>query len=155
MAEAAAQEAPAGAKAKSKKGIILLAALVLVGAGAFFAMKTMSSPASATPVEEPTPEEGEILDVAEMTASLPGEPAHMARVGFAVVLSADADATAVTSKFALLKDAAVSELARSSADALVTPEGVDDLRARLSDRADDIYPAGEVLRVVLTGLVVQ
>jgi flagellar protein FliL len=161
MAEAEAPAQTDGTDAgtpKGKKKLLVLALVaVLAGLGGFFAMK-MLSPATAeaaTPASEPPPEEGAVLEVAEMTATLAGDTTHLARVGFAVVTAADADPTLVEPKFALLKDAAVDEMAASSAAALITPEGVDDLRARLTARALDIYPDGEVLRVVLTQLVVQ
>ena len=144
-------------KAGKKKFLILGVAAVVAGLGGFFTMKMMAPPAAeaAVAATETPPAEGAVIDVAEMTATLAGDTTHLARVGFAVVLSADADPALVEPKFALLKDATVDEMARSSAAALITPEGVDDLRARLSARALEIYPDGEVVRVVLTQLVVQ
>ena len=159
MADAVAAQAPQVAEASPrtrKKLVMMLAALLVVGGiGGFLALKVLSAPASGAPVVEAPPVEGEVIDVAEMTASLSGKEPHLARVGFAVVLTEGADAAAVSARFALLKDAAVSELAASDADELITPAGVDDLRGRLSDRAAAIYPDGEVIRVVLTELVVQ
>lgn len=151
----APQEGRSNKPGKRKKLIVLVMMAVLAGGGGFFAMRTLSAPASATPEVAPTPIEGAVIDVAEMTASLPGELPHLARVGFAVVLEEGVDPATVTPRFALLKDAAVTELAESSAELLITPEGVDDLRARLTGRAVEVYPDGEVLRVVLTQLVVQ
>ena len=158
MADAATAESAATTPEKSdrsKKLIIIAVLVVLASAGGFFATKVMAAPAAATPEVEPTPVEGEVIEVAEMTASLNGEVPHLARVGFAVVLEESADPTVVQPKFPLLKDAAVTELAESSADVLITPEGVDDLRQRLTDRAHEIYPEGEIVRVVLTQLIVQ
>lgn len=155
-ADETAQGAETKKGAAGKKKLVILVVLALaLGAGGFMAMRMLSAPAAEEPVAEPTPVEGEVLDVAEMTATLAGDTPHLARVGFAVVLEESADSALVESKFALLKDAAVTELTESSADELVTPAGVDDLRSRLSVRARDVYPDGEVLRVVLTELVVQ
>jgi flagellar basal body-associated protein FliL len=160
MAEAATAAVPVGDEESGKspgrrKVVILLVLALVVGAGAFVAMRLLSGPPAQASTAEPEPVEGAVLEVAEMTATLSGDVPHLARVGFAVVLEESADSAVVESKFALLKDAAVTELAQSSAESLVTPEGVDDLRSRLTVRAHDIYPDGEVLRVVLTGLVVQ
>ena len=154
-ATAAPVTAPSGAPPKRRRIVVLAAVVLIAGGGGYAATTLLSPPAAAAPAPAPTPVEGAVVEVAEMTATLAGEVPHLARVGFAVVLAEGVDAAVVEPRFALLKDAAVSELARSSAGVLITPEGVDDLRERLSQRAVATYPDGEVLRVVLTQLVVQ
>lgn len=151
-----ADEEPA--KRGKKKLIIMAAVLLLVlGGGAFGFLKFFSG--SAEPEEgaeaaSEQPSEGDVLDIATLTSTVAGD-AQLARVGLAVVTTEDALAEDVEAKFPLVKDAAVSELARSDATALRTVEGADDLRARLTKRAKKIYPDGEVVRVLLTELVVQ
>lgn len=141
---------------RSRKKLIVLAVVVLVaGVGGFFAMRLLSTPATAAPAPEPTPEPGAIVEVADMTTTLPGTPPHLARVNFSVQLSAEAVAEEIQPDLPLLKDAAVTELAESDAETLMTTEGVDDLRARLLDRATEIYPDDQVLKVLVTELVVQ
>lgn len=148
------EEAKSGGR--SRKKIIILAAVVLfAAAGGFFAMRLLSTPANATPAEDATPVPGEIIEVAQMTTTLPGTPPHLARVSFSLQLSADAAAAEIQPDLPLLKDAAVTELAESNADTLMTTEGVDDLRARLLERANEIYDEDRVLKVLVTELVVQ
>lgn len=136
-----------------KKIIAVVGVLVLFAAGGVMGSKLLQPAEAAESAAEPSVEEGAVVDVATMTASL-GE-GHLARVGFAVVQSADAVDADVAARFALLKDAAIDEIASSDPDQLATPDGVDDLRARLTARAAALYPDGDVIRVVLTELVVQ
>lgn len=155
MADAVAP-APARAGSGRLRMIALLVVVaVLAAAGAFTAMRLLAGPSVAAAAEPAEPVEGAVVDVAEMTATLAGDPPHLARVGIAVVLEESADEAAVSPRFALLRDATVSELTRSPAPELMTSDGVDSLRDRLTARAQDIYPDGEVLRVVLTELVIQ
>lgn len=141
--------------ARRKKLIMIAAAVVFVGVGGFAALRFTAPAADATPEVATTPEPGEILEVAEMTTTLAGAQPHLARVTFSVQLNAQAVAAEVEPDLPLLRDAAVTELAESDADELMTPEGVDDLRARLLARAGEIYPDQQVLKVLVTELVVQ
>lgn len=154
-----AVEQPEGKKGgkKKKKILLIVVALVVLGGGYMGAKMTVLKPAEAAEEEAPPePVEGEIVEVAQMTVNLAGGQAmHYARVTFATVLVEGADAAAVEAKFPILKDTALSEIGRFSADQLRTPEGVDALRAKLTERARAVYPDGEVMRVVLTELIVQ
>lgn len=158
MAKKKAAEGDAEEKKGGKGKLFMIVGLVVVlGAGAFFGMKMFGgsdAEAEETPSESEPPPEGEVLEVATLTTNVSGN-ANLARVGLAVVMSEGAATDMVTAKFPVLKDAAVSELARSEAETLRTAEGADDLRKRLTKRAKKIYPDGEVLRVLLTELVVQ
>lgn len=141
---------------KSRRKLILIVALALglvaggIGAAAFLGGSDEAPEEQAS--EEPP--EGAVLNVATLTSTVQGD-ANLARVGLAVVTSEGAAQEQVVEKFPLVQDAAVSELARMPADELRTPEGADALRRRLTRRAKRIYPEGEVLRVLLTELVVQ
>lgn len=145
-------------KRKRGKLLVILVVVVLAAAGAigWFALapRPVEAGSVAEPVEPP-PAEGEVVEVATMTVNLADSPGRYVRVGFALVLSEGTDPTAVEARYPLLKDAALTEIGRSSGDELLTPEGVDALRQRLSKRARDVYPDGEALRVVLTELIVQ
>ena len=140
----------------SKKKLIIIAVVVgvVLGAAYFFLLKPAPDEAGASQVPAPV-EEGEIVDVGELTVNVNSSDVHYARVGFAVVLSTTATADVVTPHFPLLKDAAISEISRFTPDQLRTPEGGDELRASLTARAKELWPEGEVLRVVLTSLIVQ
>jgi flagellar protein FliL len=144
------------AAAPKKKGrsrlllIALPALLAVAGVGGYL---LRPAPADAGP--PPPPVEGEIVEVAQLTANLAGGELHYARVGFSVVLVEGTAAGDVQARFPLLRDAALSELAGTTPEELRGTEGVDGLRDRLSARAVELYPDGEVIRAVLTELVVQ
>lgn len=106
--------------------------------------------------EKPAPPpEGPVVEVAQMTVNLAGTELHYARLGIAVVLRDDVVAPDVEGRFPLLQDAALSEAQALAPEVLRTPDGLQQLRERLTTRAQTVYPDGEVLRVVLTELVVQ
>lgn len=157
MARAVAEltETPPGAppvapKSRRKLVIVAVAVLAALGGGAFFLLGGSDEGGPDAPAAE-----GVIVDVAEMTANLAGPEVHYVRFGFAAVLSAGIAPADVEGRFALLRDAALSEIGTLSAQHLRTPEGVEELRSRLTARAGGIYPDGQVLRIVLTELVVQ
>lgn len=141
-----------------KRKTLLIAAFVLVavlaGVGGFLLTGGSAEAEAAAPTEPPA-EDGAVLDVAEMTANLAGPEVHYAKLSFAAVLIAGADEAAVAERFPLLRDAAITELSTFQVEHLRTTEGMEELRKRLTARAQAVYPDGEVRRVVLTELVVQ
>lgn len=153
--------APDGtAAAPPKKGsrrLVLVAVGVLVlgalGAGGYLFLGGGAEDAAAEPVEE-VPVDGPVVEVGTLTTNLAGSTRY-ARVGIALVLTADADATAVESRFALVKDAAISEIGSHTAETLQAATGTEQLRAGLAERIVPLFPDGEVSRVVLTELLVQ
>lgn len=136
---------------RRRKLVLVGVAVLLVAAGAAVFLRSGSddSDPDAPAVE------GAIVEVAQMTANLAGPAVHYARIGFAAVLAADVMPSDVEGRFPLMRDAALSEIGTLPADHLRTPEGVEELRNRLTARARSIYPDGQVLRIVLTELVVQ
>ena len=153
----AVTETPAPRRGRKKLLIVVLLLLVVaVAAGALTGMLPGfgggGQDATATPA---APVEGAVVDVADMTASVGGDQPGYVRFGFAAVLAEGADQTAVAARFALLKDAALTEISRTSLPALRTPDGIEALRAALTARAHEIYPDGEVIRIVLTDLLIQ
>lgn len=157
----------AAAPAKDRKKLMMIGAVVLVVAGgAYFKLGKSADPAAAAvpgaaPAAVAAPVEGAIVEIGSLTVNLSAPQLHYARVNFSVVLSEGTPEDVVRPKFPLLKDAAITEVGRSTPDALVTTEGVDDLRARLTERAREIYPpdvpegTSPVLRIIFTELVVQ
>ena len=83
------------------------------------------------------------------------DPVRYARITFAVVLPEGGDSTVVGDKMPLLKDGVLDVVAGLTAADLVGSSGLDELRASLTAKALEIYPDGEVLRVVLTEVLVQ
>lgn len=158
MADSVAVAAPAGdaTEKKSKKLVVIVAAVLAVVAGALGARTFLGggSPDGAA-AADPAPQEGAVVSVAQMTASLAGAGSHYARIEFAAVLDATADQAAAEAKFPLLKDGALSVLMGFGADELRTVDGADRLREQLTAKAHEIYPDGEVVRIVLTELLIQ
>ena len=147
-------------KAKGgKKKLILIAAPVLVvgvAAGFFLGGRGSSADAAAdTTTTTVASTEGPVVEVDTMTVNIGGDGTRYARLGFALVLSAEATPETVAEKIPLLQDAAIKVMAGFGADELVTAEGQDRLRQALTDEATSLFPNGEVLRAVLTELIVQ
>jgi flagellar protein FliL len=149
---------PPPAKKRSPLLVLIAVAVILAvvtGATVWTTRADAGEETSTTEEPPPEPQEGAIVEVADMTANVGGEGMHYAKMAFAVVLEDGVDADEVSERFALLRDAALDELGASSAEGLRSPDGVDDLRDRLTARAGQLYPDGEVMRVVLTELIVQ
>ena len=148
-AQGGAEGEAGGRPALAPKRLLLLAVgLATVAAVASWAL---------LPGEDPDaePEEGAILEVAHLTANLGGENLRYARVGFAVVAAADVENAEVERRFPLRQDAAISQIGSMTPEDLHGEEGIDRLREALTERAREIYPDGEVLRVAITELLVQ
>ena len=141
-------EAAAKAKLGPKKLLLIAVALAAIAAVA----TSVLLPGEDADAE---PEEGAILEVAQLTANLGGEELRYARVGFAVVAAADVETSEVERRFPLLQDAAISQIGAMTPEELHGEEGIDRLREALTERAREIYPDGEVLRVAITELLVQ
>ena len=101
---------------------------------------------------------GEVVDVGVMTVNLADVEPRFARVGVALVLVEGVDPTAVEPKFALVKDALLTQLATYSANDILGIAGQELLRRDLTTRAREIYNVDDervVIRVVFTDLLVQ
>ncbi len=136
-----------------KKIILMVAPALAVGAGMFFFLG--GSGEAAAPTTTLAPIEGDVIPIDTMTVNLVGEEGRYARLGFAVVLDSLADSGVVGSKVPLLQDAALGVMVHYDAATLQTVEGQEQLREELSDASVALFPDGEVLRAVLTELIVQ
>jgi len=139
---------------KKSRLLIPVVVLALGGAGLGGYVFGENNAEAAIPSEALEPAEGEVVEVGVLTVTLPGPDAHYARVGLAVVLKEGATEDDVAGRFPLVKDAAISILAGKGPDEFRTPEGLERLRTELSHIAREIYPDGEVVRVVLTEAIV-
>jgi flagellar protein FliL len=143
-----------GARGGGMKRIILLVVPALaVGGGLFFFLG--GSGEETGPTTTLAPIEGEVIAIDTLTVNLVGEQGRYARLGFAVVLDSTAAASAVDSKIPLLQDAALGIMVGYDAETLQSIEGQKQLRQDLSDASVALFPDGEVLRAVLTELIVQ
>ena len=141
---------------ESKKSRLLIPLLVLALGSAGFGGYVLGAQnaGAAIPSDEVEPAEGEVVEVGVLTVTLAGAGSNYARVGLAVVLAEGLGPDAVSGRLPLVKDAAISVLAGKTPDDFRTPGALARLRRQLTDIAREIYPDGEVLRVVLTEAIV-
>lgn len=150
--EAEEQAAPA----KSKKKLIMIVVGVLVlGGAAYMFLGGGGGEVEASVTTTTVIVEGPVLEADQMTVNLAGEDMRYARIKFAVVLPEGGDTAAVGERFPVLKDAVLGVVSGYSADQLLGPSSLDDLRAEFTTAAQDVWPDGEVLRVVITEVLVQ
>jgi flagellar protein FliL len=140
---------------RSRRKLVVLLALgaAVLGLVAFW---LLTGPSDDEEVAEDVPEEdGAVVEISDLTANLRGDQLRYARVSMAAVLRVGADAGAVERRFPVLKDAALTELTGMTPDELRSTEGLEELRSRMTAHARKVYPDGEVLRILITELVVQ
>lgn len=154
-ATAVAEPAVEEAKKKKSKLIPLLIGVVVLLAGVAVYLFLFAG-GDDTPVE-PTgpPPEGVIIQLEPLVTTTGMETPKHARIGLAVVLVEGADATVIADRAPLLQDALLRHIAANDADTLRSAAGSDALRSYLTAAAQDIWPDGEVARVVLTELLVH
>jgi flagellar basal body-associated protein FliL len=150
--EAVAEEAKKG---KGKLIGIVGGAVVLLGAVYFLFLGGGGGEEEAGVTTTTIPVEGAVIESDQMTVTLADDPVRYARITFAVVLPEGGDSAVVGDKMPLLKDGVLDVVAGLFAADLVGQTGLDSLRSDLTAKALEIYPDGEVLRVVLTEVLVQ
>lgn len=110
-------------------------------------------PASAA--EEIPDEDGEIVELEPLTATIGEAGRQHARIRMAVVLTVVADSAVIEPRVALLDDALLKEVSATGGDELRTAEGADQLRVSMSEHARQIWGEDVARRVVFTELLVQ
>ena len=151
----AAEEAKKGGKGKL---IGIVGGVLALAAGGYFFL--MGGGGDEVDAESPPPEavevaEGAVIEADTMTVNLADEDTRYAKVTFAVVLPEGGDSATVGERMPLLKDAALQVLSEYTAADLKGQDGLDKLRGDLTLAAADVYTEDEVLRVVLTEVLVQ
>lgn len=149
-----AEGPPDGSPGGKKKLLALALVLALGGAGAFVFLRGADA-TEGTPAAVAAPVEGEVVEVAQMTVNLANLHNRYARISFAVVLSEGTVQDQVAPRFPLLQEAVLRGVTLFTPEDLRGPEGFDALSTALTEQAKTVYPEGEVLRVVLTELLVQ
>ena len=143
---------------KSKKVLIIavVGVLALGGGGAWFLLGGEPADAAEAEATETTEVlEGPVIEGDQMTVNLADEDPRYARITFAVVLTPEADSGAVGERIPLLKDAILDVVSAYRADDLRGPEALASLRTAFTEKAHDVFVEGEVMRVVITELLVQ
>jgi len=158
LEEEQAADAPEKKKGK-KKLFIIVGVVVVVVLGLFFFLfgggggEEGEETAVTTTTE---PGVGSVIEGDQLTVNLADQDAtRYARVTFAVVVPVGADSAAVGAKITLLKDEAITIVAGYTAAELLGTGGLDQLRSQLTDAALEIWPDGDVMRVVLAEVLVQ
>lgn len=151
---AAAQEGAAKKKGKGKLIAIVIAAMLIGGVGAKFTVLSSGKAGKPKPTPTPTPTPGPVIDLGDLTINL-AEPSRYALVGLAVELGKTADPATITTQMPLLKDAGVRRLSGISAATLLSLAGQDQVRAELTDQAQQIFGKDKIVRVLLTEVLVQ
>ncbi|MGA9595241.1 MAG: flagellar basal body-associated FliL family protein [Acidimicrobiia bacterium] len=101
------------------------------------------------------PAEGPVIEMDEMTVTLAGDPVHYAKIRFAVVLPEGGDTTVIGDRVPILKDAVLGEVSGLTVDEMLGAGALDNLRDQLTAAALRVFTEGEVLRVVVTEVLVQ
>ncbi len=148
------EETPEKTGGKKKLVMIVVPVIVVLAGLAGFFLRGGETAEAAVPTTIPVIE-GDVIEVDTMTVNLIGEEGRYARIGFAVVLDSTADSGAVGKKMPLMRDATLTVMTEFDSAELQTAEGMERLRHELSDAVVTIFPDGEVIRAVLTELIVQ
>lgn len=151
--EVVADEQPK--KGKGKLIGIIGGVVVLLGAVYFLFLGGGGGDAEAGVTTTTIPVEGPVIESDQMTVTLADDPVRYARITFAIVLPEGGDTALVGDKMPLLKDGVLDVVAGLTAADLVGSAGLDTLRQDLTAKALEVYADGEVLRVVLTEVLVQ
>jgi len=149
-------EEQADAPVKSKKKLIMMVAGALVlGGGGFMFLGGDGGDVDAFVTTTTMVIEGPVLEADQMTVNLAGDSMRYARIRFAVVLPEGGDTAAVGERFPVLKDAVLSVVSGYTADQLLGPDSLDRLRDDFTAAAHAVWVDGEVIRVVITEVLVQ
>lgn len=144
-------EPTSGRKGRRRLLLIVLLLAVVAGAAAWFVV----GPGAGAEAAADEVVEGTVVPLPPLTTTTgTAAPSH-ARVALGLVLVEGADEAVVTARTPLLQDALLREIAEVDGDRLRSAAGSDELRQNLTAHAQAIWPDGEVLRVVLTELLVQ
>jgi flagellar FliL protein len=143
-------------KGKGKLIGIVVGVLVLAGVAYFVFLGGGGGDSGEASVTTTTVVvDGPVIEVDEMTVTLADDPIRYARLKFAVVLPEGGDTTVVGDRVPLLKDAVLSTISGYTADQLVGADALNSLRDQLTASALTVFTDGEVLRVVITEVLVQ
>jgi flagellar basal body-associated protein FliL len=143
-------------KGKGKLIGIVVGVLVLLGVAYFMFLGGGGDGSEEAGVTTTTViADGPVIEVDEMTITLADDPVRYARLKFAVVLPEGGDTTVVGDRVPLLKDAVLSAVSGYTVDQLVGADALSTLRDQLTASALTVFTEGEVLRVVITEVLVQ
>jgi flagellar basal body-associated protein FliL len=149
------EEEPEKGGGKGKLIGIVVGVVVLLGAAYFLFFSGGGGEPEADATETTIPPDGPVIEMDEMTVTLAGEPVHYAKIKFAVVLPEGGDTTVIGDRVPILKDAVLGKVSGFTVDDLLGPDALGTLRNEITDAALTVFPDGEVLRAVVTEVLVQ
>lgn len=150
------EQEPEKGGGKGKLIGIIVGVVVLLGAAYFlFFSGGGGGEVEADATETTIPPDGPVIEMDEMTVTLSGDPVHYAKIKFAVVLPEGGDTTVIGDRVPILKDAVLGKVSGFTIDDLLGPEALDTLRTEITDAALSVFTEGEVLRAVVTEVLVQ
>lgn len=149
------EEEPEKGGGKGKLIGIVVGVVVLLGAAYFLFFSGGGGDVEADATETTIPPDGPVIEMDEMTVTLAGDPVHYAKIKFAVVLPENGDTTVIGDRVPILKDAVLGKISGLTIDDLMGPEALDNLRDEITDAALSVFPDGEVLRALVTEVLVQ
>lgn len=151
----AEEQAQAPKKSKKKLIMIVVVGVLVLGGGAFMFLGGGGGEPEAAVTTTTVPVEGPVLEADQMTVNLADESLRYARIKFAVVLPEGGDTAAVGERFPVLKDAVLDVVSGYQASQLLGRDALDSLREEFTAAAHEVWVDGEVLRVVITEVLVQ
>ncbi len=138
------------------KKILVLVAIVAIGGVAAYVVLGSSADADTSTPTTTIAAEGPVVEADEMVVTLADEgTARYARIRLGVVLPEGGDVAAVNGRLPLLKGGVLEVLSAYTAADLQGPDGLARLRSQFMDQSSAVWHDGEVLRVVITELLVQ
>jgi len=151
-----AEQDTAAPKKKSKLKIIVPIGVVLLLAVVYFVfLSGGGEPVDEAAVTTTVVVEGPVIEADQMTINLADVDARYARIKFAVVLPLGGDGAAVGERFPILKDAVLDVVVGYTSSDLRQPGILDTLRGEFTEKAQEVWPDGEVVRVLITELLIQ
>lgn len=155
MAEPTDEEAEAAAKAAKKKKLI---GLLVVGALLYqFVLKGSPPPEEEAMAEvEVVIEEGEIAPLEELVVNLADtDELHYLRVGVAAVLNVEFALADVEPQLAKVSDVVIDTVSTKTFVELRQEGATLALKEEISTAVQEVFPEGEVVRVIFTSFVMQ
>ncbi|MFT5232966.1 MAG: flagellar FliL protein [Candidatus Krumholzibacteriia bacterium] len=144
--------------------IVVVQALVAFGLTQFLILPKLGvqdasmSGETAIEVEESDPMEmGVLVSLEEIIVTLAGDasrPRYL-RIGVSIEVADQMTADIVATRLAQLRDIVIMTLSNKTADELAFPEGKKGLRDEIYRRVDDKMPAGTLMNIYFSDLVVQ
>lgn len=155
MADATEEELEAKAKAKKKK--LMIGGLVIAGLAYQFVLKGSPPPEEddAAAVEVVI-EEGEIAPLEEMVVNLAdADEIHYLRLGVGAALSADFALADIETELPKVNDVVIDVVSTKTFTELRKPNATTSLKEEISAAVLEVFPDGEVVRVIFTTFVMQ